>query len=187
MNLYQLASHVIEGLEKEEIPYMVVGALSSSVFGIPRATKDVDIVLQLETREPLRRLEQRLSQLVSFDPQATFETLTGSVRHILTAKTRPPFIVELFELGSDPFVVERFSRRRAEWSGQINRHIFLPSAEDVIVQKLRWGRAKDLEDARDVLAVQTPAKLDMDYISRWCQIHETSAQLRSMLDEIEHL
>jgi hypothetical protein len=187
MNLYELAARVIEALEAEDIPYMVVGALSSSVFGIPRATKDVDIVLQLQTREPLRRLEERLSPVVNFDPQATFETLTGSVRHILTAKTRPPFIVELFELGSDPFVVERFSRRRAEWSGQIKRRVFLPTAEDVVVQKLRWGRAKDLEDARDVLAVQTPGKLDMDYITRWSEVHQTSAHLRTMLAEIELL
>lgn len=187
MNLYELAARVIEALEAEQIPYMVVGALSSSVFGIPRATKDVDIVLQLETRDPLRRLEERLADVVFFDPQATFETLTGSVRHILTARTKPPFIVELFELGSDPFVVERFSRRREEWSGQIKRRVFLPTAEDVIVQKLRWGRAKDLEDARDVLAVQTPAKLDMGYITRWCDVHQTSGRLTTMLAEIESL
>lgn len=187
MNLYELASRVIEALEAEGIPYMVVGALSSSVFGIPRATKDVDIVLQLHTREPLSRLRERLAEVVVFDPQVTFETLTGSVRHILTAKTKPPFIVELFELGSDPFVVERFSRRRAEWSGQIKRQVFLPTAEDVIVQKLRWGRPKDLEDARDVLAVQTPARLDMDYITRWCDLHQTSGHLHTMLTEIEPL
>jgi hypothetical protein len=118
MNLYELASRVIEALESEDIPYMLVGALSSSVFGIPRATKDVDIVLQLVTREPLRRLENRLADVVEFDPQVTFESLTGSVRHILTAKSRPPFIVELFELGTDAFVTERFSRRRAAWSFQ---------------------------------------------------------------------
>jgi hypothetical protein len=135
----------------------------------------------------LLRLEQRLSEIVNFDPQATFETLTGSVRHILTAKTKPPFIVELFELGSDPFVIERFSRRRAEWSGQIKRRVFLPTAEDVIVQKLRWGRAKDLEDARDVLAVQTPVKLDMVYITKWCDIHQTSGHLKKLLDEIASL
>lgn len=187
MNLYELAAHVIQALEAENIPYMVVGALSSSVFGIPRATKDVDIVLQLQTREPLHRLEQRLSQVVAFDPQATFETLTGSVRHILTARTKPPFIVELFELGSDPFVVERFSRRRAEWSGQIKRQVVLPTAEDVVVQKLRWGRPKDLEDARDVLAVQTPSRLDMGYITRWCDLHQTSGYLQGMLAEIEPL
>ena len=45
MTLYQLAARVIDALEEESIPYMVVGALSSSVFGVPRATKDMDVVL----------------------------------------------------------------------------------------------------------------------------------------------
>lgn len=185
MKLYDLAARVIAALEEESIPYMVVGALSSSVFGIPRATKDVDIVLQLESPEPLKRLEGRLADVVSFDPQTSFETITGSHRHILTSRTRPPFTVELFELGADPFVRERFSRRRNEWSAQFKRQVFLPTAEDVIVQKLRRGRPKDLEDARDVLAVQTPANLDMEYISRWCGIHETSDRLSQLLAEIE--
>jgi hypothetical protein len=57
----------------------------------------------------------------------------------------------------------------------------------VIVQKLRWGRAKDLEDARDVLAVQTPARLDMNYITRWCEAHQTAGRLKAILAEIEPL
>ena len=185
MNLFELAARVIAALEAESIPYMVVGALSSSVFGIPRSTKDVDIVLRLETREPLRRLEARLADVVSFDPQATFETITGSHRHILTSKSNPPFTVELFELGADPFVIERFARRRSDWSAQLNRQVFLPTAEDVVIQNIRWGRAKDVEDARDVLAVQTPANLDMSHITRWCEAHGTSGRLRQLLDEIE--
>lgn len=187
MNLYQLAARVIEAIEAEKIPYMLVGALSTSVFGVPRSTKDVDVVLHLESRDPLAALERRLEDTVAFDRQVTFETLTGSHRHILKSKTRPPFIVELFELGSDPFVLERFSRRKAEWSAQLERHVYLPTAEDVVIQKLRWGRPKDLEDARDVLAVQTPGKLDMRHITKWCDAHQTSGQLARLLAEIAPL
>lgn len=57
----------------------------------------------------------------------------------------------------------------------------------VIVQKLRWGRPKDIEDARDVLAVQTPANLDMEYLARWCATHETAARLQQLLGELEPL
>lgn len=187
MNLYQLAARVIDALESENLPYMVVGALSTSVFGIPRSTKDVDMVLRLESRDALLALEKRLHDVVAFDPQITFESLTGSRRHVLTSKSKPPFTVELFELGSDPFVLERFSRRKEEWSAQVQRRVFLPTPEDVIVQKLRWGRAKDLEDARDVLAVQTPAALDMAYILRWCDEHRTSPILERLLREIDNL
>ena len=42
---------------------------------------------------------------------------------------------------------------------------------DRLVTKLRWaktaGRRKDLEDARNVVAVQGGA-LDWPYLSRWC-------------------
>lgn len=81
-------------------------------------------------------------------------------------------------------MIERFSRRRAGWSSQIGRHVHLPTAEDVIIQKLRWARPKDIEDARDVLAVQTPARLDMDYIARWCDVHQTSRRLEEILVDI---
>jgi hypothetical protein len=48
----------------------------------------------------------------------------------------------------------------------LGRTTWLPTAEDVVVQKLRWGRPKDLEDARDVLAVQGTESLDMAYIEQ---------------------
>jgi hypothetical protein len=185
MNLYQLGARVIDALEAGGVGHMVVGALSSSVFGVPRATKDVDIVLQIDSPSVLRALQSRLADVVDFDPQVTFETLTGSRRHILTSKTVPPFTVELFELGADPFALERFSRRNAQWSAQLGRSVCLPTAEDVVVQKLRWGRPRDLEDVRDVLAVQTPSALDMAYISRWCQAHGTSGRLEALLAEID--
>ena len=46
--------------------------------------------------------------------------------------------------------------------------MWIPTAEDVIVQKLRWGREKDRVDARDVMTVQGTA-LDLHYIENWCQ------------------
>ncbi len=184
MDVFTVASKVVRALEEENIPYIVVGALSVSVFGIPRATKDVDIVVSLETRRPLDALERRLADVVQFDPQITFETITGSVRHILQSKSNPPIVVELFELSDDPFVQSRFRRRRQEYSGQMGRRTWLPTAEDVIVQKLRWARHKDLEDAGSVLAVRGSAALDMAYIRHWCEQHGTLARLQAVLDSI---
>jgi hypothetical protein len=59
--------------------------------------------------------------------------------------------MNLYALASDPFVVERFSRRRAEWSGQIKRQVFLPTAEDVIVQTESGGRpTRKLENSPQI-------------------------------------
>lgn len=67
------------------------------------------------------------------------------------------------------------------------RVIEAAEAEGVVVQKLRWGRNKDLDDARDVLAVQGPETLDMEYIERWCAMHGTLERLKTALDGIPPL
>jgi hypothetical protein len=95
--------------------------------------------------------------------------------------------VELFELFDVPFVEAQFKRKRLLFSTQLNRITWLPTAEDVIVQKLRWGRSKDLDDARDVLAVQDPLRLDMTYIRDWCAQHGTTERLDRALAEIPPL
>lgn len=79
--------------------------------------------------------------------------------------------VELFD---DPFVLEQFSRRKRIFSASIGRETWLPTPEDVIVQKLRWGRNKDLDDARDILAVQGPETLDMGYVESCCTRHHAA-------------
>lgn len=56
-----------------------------------------------------------------------------------------------------------------------------------MVQKIHWGRSKDLDDARDVLAVQGPETLDMSYIENWCSIHGPSARLGEILASLPPL
>ena len=69
----------------------------------------------------------------------------------------------------------------------LGRETWLPTPEDVVIQKLRWGRSKDLDDARDILAVQGPETLDMDYVQSWCARHGTSARLEEALAGIPPL
>jgi hypothetical protein len=46
----ELLLPVSDGLLKEEIPFMLVGSYSSSFYGIPRSTKDADIVVELGSK-----------------------------------------------------------------------------------------------------------------------------------------
>ena len=54
---------------------------------------------------------------------------------------------------------------------------YVPTAEDVIVQKLRWARDKDVIEAADVLAVRGAGSLDMDYVRNWCRLHGGEVRL----------
>jgi hypothetical protein len=65
--------------------------------------------------------------------------------------------------------------------------IWAPTAEDVLVQKLRWARAKDLDDARDVLAIQGTENLDMNYVRHWCREHGTEGRLEETLERVPEM
>jgi hypothetical protein len=43
----ELLSHVVRLLEEQEITYMLVGSLASAVYGEPRLTHDINVVLEL--------------------------------------------------------------------------------------------------------------------------------------------
>ena len=47
---YEATRIVVETFERLGIAHMVVGGLSSNAYGIPRSTKDADIVLAVEPK-----------------------------------------------------------------------------------------------------------------------------------------
>jgi hypothetical protein len=181
MNLEELAGKVLDAIESTEIPFMMVGALAAGTYGIPRSTRDVDFLVPMHLGGGVSALIQALDQLLVFDAQAQFDTLTWGRRHVGVTHTKPSMKVELFEIFDDPFVQSEFGRRQRIFVPMLGRHTWIPTAEDVIVQKLRWGRPKDLEDVRDILAVQEVQNLDMPYIRNWCEVHQTTERLTTIL------
>jgi hypothetical protein len=179
MTTDEAALAVISALEGLDIPYMLVGSFSSNYYGIARSTLDADFVVQLD---PQRATEVagRLGPSFRLDPQMSFETATMTTRHVVEV-VGIPFKIELFHLSEDAHDQERFRRRRR--AALLGREVSLPTAEDVIITKLRWalqgGRSKDRDDVRAVIAVQE-GRIDWDYVHSWCDQHGT----RQLLDEI---
>jgi predicted nucleotidyltransferase len=170
-----VALRVAGALNSANIPFMLVGGFSSNYHGIPRSTKDADFVVQMNS--PLsQNFARTLGPEFEAEEQLSFETNTGTQRQELRVKGTL-FKVEVFRLSSDPHDQERF-RRRIEVEVQGHKVLF-PTAEDVIIWKLRWARAKDREDVRSVIGVQQ-GHLDWPYIEGWCERHGT----RALLEEI---
>lgn len=139
--------------------------------------------MELGDRPP-QVVADRLGPDYKLNPQMSFETITDTPRY--TMEYLPTqFEIELFMLrNDDAFQRSRFSRRvRAKIQG---RDVWVPTPEDVIVMKLRWGatrrRPKDLMDIQKMLQFQQAqgSSLDRDHIHRWCDIHGT----RELLDDL---
>jgi hypothetical protein len=166
---------VIDALNGSGVVYMLVGSFSTNVYGIPRSTKDADFVLQLHGDFPPGFYE-RLGKDFEIDPQLKFETNTGTYKQeVRFAGT--PFTVEMFRLSNDPFDQERFRRRVTVML--LGRETYVPTAEDVVVMKLRWFRAKDQPDVLNVMTVQR-GKLDWGHIESWCKRHGTLARMEEI-------
>ncbi|GDY20169.1 hypothetical protein LBMAG56_15140 [Verrucomicrobiota bacterium] len=187
MTLEALAIKVVEAAEAAGVEFMAVGAIAAGAYGVPRSTRDVDLLVAVNVAGGVDAVVKALEPWVQFNAQVVFDTLTWGRRHVGRSRFDPPFKVELFELFDDPFVQSEFRRRVEVFVPMLARATWLPTPEDVVVQKLRWGRNKDLDDARDVLAVQGPETLDMAYIEGWCAQHGTTARLRAALAGIPPL
>ena len=180
MSAAEIVARIVRALNQSGIPYMLVGSFSSNLYGVPRSTKDADFVLQLQGRS-INEVVTLLGQDFRLDPQMSFETITATLRYRLQ-HVSSAFTIEFFQLSDDPHDQARFARRvQTEFAGSPS---FVPTPEDVIITKLRWSkhgqRAKDIDDVRNVLAIQLP-NLDMPYIRSWCDRHGTTALLDRLL------
>lgn len=179
MRVQELALSAIDALNALGWDYLLVGGLAAIQHGITRTTYDVDFVIKVDSLN-IAPLAKRMGERFALEPQRTFEVFTAKPMQVIVV-TGSPLRIDVFPLSSDPFDQEQFRRRlTVPLEG---RNVFMPTAEDVVVQKLRWGRVKDLEDAKYILAVQGEA-LDFSYIERWCDEHGTRALLDRLRSEI---
>ncbi len=180
----ELLQRLVESLEAAGIPYMAAGSLGSSFHGQPRATNDVDMVID-PSAEQLDRLVALVRNRFYVSREAALDAL----------RNRSMFNIIDFEGGekadliirkSRPFSVEEFSRRQ---TGVIYGCMLpIASPEDVILSKLEWNLISPSErQIRDVtnVAITQGAKLDRAYLRHWApQLHVVD-QLEELLQKAE--
>jgi len=152
----------IDALDDLGLRYALVGGLAVGAWGVPRATKDVDLYAELANavRPSLRRgLLQR-----DFDVPAMDEELErfGVFRSLF----RPTSVfVDIFD-AENP-LGEAILKRRREVYVQ-GRARWTAAAEDIAVLKAFSDRPRDYEDLMKLIAVGG-RKLDMAYIEKWAR------------------
>jgi hypothetical protein len=173
---------IIGLLERVGISYMVAGSLSSSYYGKPRSSQDVDIVIDPD-RSSLGKLIDLLEPEYYVSRPAAIEELEHrGMFNIID--TRTGWKVDLVIRKARPFSREEFARRRpAELMGV---QTWVLSPEDSILSKLEWtkGRQSDLQlqDAIHVVITQWNT-LDFDYLRQWAQDLDVTRELDAIVDQ----
>lgn len=184
MIVREIVQRFLELLESRGVDYVLVGGIAAMHYGIPRFTKGADFVVAA----PPSEIDHLLSDLPPgfvVEPQARMELFTGTMRWVISIENTH-YKVEIFILGSDAHHAAEFERRRRVWLPLVERELWTASAEDIIIQKLRWARPHDLADVRDILSVQGEG-LDKAYLERWCREHGTLERLEEIRRSIPEI
>lgn len=164
---------VSRALEALEVPYFLGGSLASSLYGIPRTTQDADLVVDLGAQD-VPRLVASLEGRFYIDSERALDAVrrqaSFNVIHLTTASK-----VDLFILKREPFPLSEMDRReRMALSSAEGSSLFVASAEDIVVEKLRWYSLsggiseRQWNDVLGVLKVRG-RKLDFFYMRRWAE------------------
>ena len=165
MTFAEVLATVITALDGAGVPFMITGSLASSYHGEPRATRDIDIVID-PAPGTLERLVDALLQAgfsVDQDVGRKAQTDRTQFNAIGSDSSKVDFIIRK----DRPFSVEEFARR--EPADLLGTAGFVTTAEDLILAKLEWATATGSErQLRDVAGIVAIAhSLDEVYIERW--------------------
>lgn len=186
MSLEELLAQVAAKFEQCGIDYMIVGSFASNFYGIPRATQDADVVVEISATG-IDRLSSNLGDEFYFDVEGAKELLKRGVMlnmvHYATG-----FKFDLIARKNRHFSREEFQRRKlANFAG---RPCWFATAEDTILAKLEWSKLGESErqfnDAVNIAKVQG-TKLDFNYLQRWAADLQIENLLNRLLEEIQNI
>ncbi len=177
-----LLSKIAEILEILKIPYAITGGMAVYIWGRPRFTADIDIVIELYEKD----VSLFVKALKQIDKLAYIDA--GSMLRAIEKKGEFNFIdgtsgvkVDFWVLENDEFSKLKLKRKVAKIIDE--RLVYFLSPEDLILSKLLWaknsGSELQLRDVESILKFQE--KLDLEYIRKWATVNSTLSILEELL------
>ena len=185
MSEQSLLKLVVEALEDAGVGYLLSGSLASSLQGEPRATHDVDLVVDIRPADVGRLVGALSGPGVYLDEHAVAEAVRHrSMFNLLDSSTGDK--VDFWLLKDEAFDRERFARRLEVEAMGLSLKVSTP--EDTILMKLRWamqsgGSEKQVGDAVGVFAFQGDL-LDQAYLDRWAEALGVTALLADVRSRV---
>ncbi|WP_069472379.1 hypothetical protein [Candidatus Marithrix sp. Canyon 246] len=171
-DLIQAMEPLVEVFNQLGILYYIGGSVASSVYGMPRATQDIDLVTDLEAKH-VKFLEEKLQSAYYIDKEMILNAIENrgsfNLLHFDTMMK-----IDIFLKKDEPYHKVAFERKRQDTLDEEDNSLkfFFASSEDIILSKLDWYRLGDYiseqqwRDIQGILKIQRES-LDIDYLYNW--------------------
>lgn len=169
MTIQKFIVQVSAILDRLRIPYIISGGIAVSVWGRPRNTADVDIVVEINSIESVRDLVLKLKKIF---PKSYSDE--GLAIDAFKRKSEFNIVEPEYGLKADFFISSGSEHQQVEIKrgkprkidGKMIRFI---SPEDLVISKLLWFResesTRQLEDIASVM--DTQKSIDKKYLAGW--------------------
>jgi hypothetical protein len=163
MEILKLLKFISETLNKLQIPYMLAGSMAMNFYAVSRATRDIDIVVNLKEKD----VELFLSNLDNF--YYNKNTILQEIKrkgmfNIIDNVTG--FKVDLMILKETEYTLQAFQNRKIY--DDLGFDVFVTSIEDLIIAKIQWIQQlySDRQENDIKMLLQNPDK-DINYLKNW--------------------
>ena len=142
---------VFRSFRDHEVRYVVVGGIAAVLHGVPRATFDLDILIDPSPDNARRLLAALMQAGLGTASLTTAEKILASEITVFKDRVR----VDVLTAAPGVSFEDAWSRRETmNYQGQ---EFFVLSKPDLIASKRAAGRPVDLEDARLLELPDTPS------------------------------
>lgn len=171
MDFQELLVKIAKILNEHNIPYAITGGYAVSIWGRPRATFDIDVIVELFEPQ-VRKLAQALREIakVSYVDEDMMIDAIKRAGEFNFIHGDSGMKVDFWLRGRDSFFQTELSRRIPV---KIARQtVYFVSPEDLILSKLRWHQmtpsSRQLEDVESVFKISGD-RLDKEYLMKWAE------------------
>lgn len=171
-------------LDNLGIKYFITGGFAVAIWGRPRATYDIDIVIKIFESQvnQLAAALRKISEAGYISEDAAREAIRqkGEFNFI---DPKSGVKVDFWVAKDRDFSLLEFERRKIKKIS--GKRIYFISPEDLILSKLRWrkqsGSALQLEDIESIIKI-SGKKLDMKYLERGAKKQGDGGIFRKLIE-----
>jgi hypothetical protein len=170
----------LRALKNSNAEYVIVGGLIAILYGRPRTTTDVDIIINFDKTD-LVKIDSSLRK-EGFDVSlADIRNALAERSHFTVFDKESPYRLDVQGVYSPLDEASFRGRRKGALFGE---EAWVESPEDLIIAKLVYGSQQDLEDDLAIL-IQRRSRLDFNYLTQQAAKNKVSSKLRRLLESIE--